>query len=686
MEEPTTEPPTGASGPVQPALDWQTLDEYGINHPRSAVCRSLAEALEFYRLGESRAICLKGLTWAHKSPLGLVALGLDSELELTDAWARLTERAAELRLGAGFLVQDQVPSGRELILGGRRDPVFGPVILLGLGGSLAEVMQQTRARLLPLSTGDAEEMTLAILGAEDPNVAQLVKAVSRLLAEHEVVEELDLNAVILTADGPVAVDLRVVSAAPSTIRPSPPAGGDHGLAEVAIGRMVSPRLVALIGASSDIGKPGGRVLHYLQERGFADRVRLVNSRTSQIGNLATVPTVGELPPGVDVAVIATSAEAVSGLLGECADQGIESAIVFASGFKEAGRESLEEQVRETARRRGIRVCGVNSIGVSGDLPLTFSRALDFPGAVAGSVSFVTQSGALGGSLLVRSWAHHLGTARFFCVGNQTDLTIPDFLQYLARDPSTRTVGLFLEGVEDGREFALAVQAVTSAGKGLVVLRSGVTEAGAVAARSHTGALAGRDQLYDQVIRDSGATRVTDLTELIAVCEALDWQPPAQGPRLGVVATSGAACSLLADGALGHGLTLPSWGAATTAGLRSVLPTFASVANPIDTTANVLRDPALLGQAMDCVVESPDVDVILVSLSTIMGDAARVVADDLIRTARRGEKPLVVTWSLPEVACQDAFDRLRKAGIPVFDSFSLGLLAAQALTRSVPPRA
>lgn len=670
---------------AEPTVDWEILDEYGIAHPRTAFCNSLAAALEFSRLGESRAVCLKGVTRAHKSSLGLVALNLESEGDLTDAWTRLRERSVELGLGPGLLVQDQVPPGRELILGGRRDPVFGPVILLGIGESFAEVMPQTRSRLLPFAADEAEEMTVEILGTGHPQVAQLVTAASRLLVDHGEVEELDLNPVILTEDGPVALDLRVISAAPGTERPSPLAREAHTSADVAIGRMVAPRSVALIGASTDIGKAGGRVLHYLNVRGLADRVHLVHPRTTQIGGLATVGTVGELPQGVDVAVIATSAEAVAGLLGECADQGIRSAIVFASGFKEAGRESLEEEVRQIARSRGIRVCGVNSIGVAGDLPLTFSRALDYPVAVAGSVSFVTQSGALGGSLLVRSWAHQLGTARFFCVGNQTDLTIPDFLRFLAQDASTRTVGLFLEGVDDGREFALAARAVTSAGKGLVVLRSGVTEAGAIAARSHTGALAGREQLYGQVIRDSGATRVTDLTELIAVCETLDWQPPAQGRRLGIVATSGAACSLLADSALGHGMTLPSWSAATTAALRAVLPTFASVSNPIDTTANVLRDPALLGRAMECVAASPDVDVIVVSLSTIMGESSLVVADDLIRMARQSDKPVLVTWSLPEVACQDAFDRLRKARIPVFDSLSLGILAAHALTRSANPR-
>ncbi|MGC2191306.1 MAG: acetate--CoA ligase family protein [Candidatus Dormiibacterota bacterium] len=686
MVQPSTEPNSNRSQPTPPAVGWQTLAEYGIAHPALAVCDTLAGALAFWRSHPARPLCLKGITSAHKSHLGLVALNLESEGDLTDAWGRLSAVAAELGLGHSLLLQEQLRPGRELILGGRRDPIFGPVVLLGLGGTLAEVLGQTRTRLAPLTAAQAEEITAEVLGRADPQVVQLVMATSRLLLDHEEVEELDLNPVILTQAGPVAADLRVILGAPGTESPTIPQGKAAPPAELAIGRMVAPSSMALIGASTDIGKAGGRVLHYLKEWGLADRVHLVNSRTSQIGDLPTVAAVAELPPGVEVAVIATSAEAVAGILVECADQGIGAAIVFASGFKEAGRESLEDEVRQIARSRGIRVCGVNSIGVVGELPLTFSRALNYPHSVAGSVSYVTQSGAMGGGLLVRSWAHRLGTARFFCVGNQTDLTIPDFLRFLAEDPSTRTVGLFVEGVEDGRDFAQSVAAVTAAGKGLVVLRSGVTEAGSLAARSHTGVLAGRDHLYDQVIAASGAVRVTELTELVAVCEALDWQPPARGRRLGIVATSGAACSLLADGALDHGMTLPPWSEETALAIHSVLPPFAAVANPIDTTATVLRDPALLGRTLKCVANAPEVDVILVSLSTILGDSSLLVADDLIRAVGRGSKPMVVTWSLPEAVCQEAFDRLREARIPVFDSLSLGLLAVRSLDRLGRPGA
>ena len=395
MAQRTTELNARRSESPGSTVDWETLAAYGIAHPRFAICSALTAALEFWRSGRARTVCLKGITSGHKTGLGLVALNLESKGELTDAWARLAALSEELGLGPALLVQEQVRPGMELILGGRRDPVFGPAVMLGLGGTLTEALQKSRARLAPLTEAEAAEMAAEVTGASDPRVAQVVLATSRLLLDHEDIEEMDLNPVILTEEGPVAVDLRVIAAAPGTERKVRSPGEVVFGADLAIRRMLAPSAVALIGASTDLEKPGGRVLHYLRERGLTDRVHLVNPRIAQIGDRPTVAAVA-------------------------------------------------------------------------DLPLTFTRALDYPLPLAGSVSYVTQSGALGGSLLIRSWAHRLGTARFVCVGNQTDLTIPDYLRFLAKDPITRTVGLFVEGLDDGRDFRQAARAVTAAGKGRCV--------------------------------------------------------------------------------------------------------------------------------------------------------------------------------------------------------------------------
>lgn len=671
-------------GTRPPTIDWNTLTAYGIRHPRLALCARLDDALDFFRSGPPREVCLKSSSNLHKARVGLVALGLASEDSVRAAWERLSRQSATLGVMDPLLVQDQVPAGLEVIVGGRYDPVFGPTLLVGLGGTLAEVIDRSIVRLLPVDLAQADDMVRQLLSRAVPGLAELLCAAGELIAEHPGLAELDLNPVILTPEWPIAVDLRIVPTSGNAPGHQPAARtvAAAAAATAAIQRIMAPRSVALIGPSANDEKPGGAALHYLVEYGAED-VHLVHSRRDSIGGIRTVREVRELPTGIDVAVIATPASTVAGTLRQCAERGIGSAIVFASGFQEAGREDMEAGVRQVAAEDGIRVCGVNSIGVIGNLPLTFSRAADYKTRVAGSVSYLTQSGALGGSLLLRSWSQGLGTARFACVGNQTDLSIADYLRYLAADQDTRTVGLFVEGVPDGRDFVAGLHAVRAAGKGLAVLRAGATLAGAAAARSHTGALAGTDELYESAFASAGAYRAADLPELVAACQALDWQPRAPGGRIGVIATSGGACSMLADGCQLRGLTLAIWGGATNDALRGILPSFASVGNPIETTGNILHNPHLLGQLVHFLASCPEADILLVAVSNLAVRAAAAVAEDIIAAGRFG-KPIVVCSTVPASLSPEIFQLLRSAQVPIFDSFALGLAAVTALAGAAAP--
>jgi acyl-CoA synthetase (NDP forming) len=332
----------------------------------------------------------------------------------------------------------------------------------------------------------------------------------------------------------------------------------------------------------------------------------------------------------------------------------------------------------------VRVCGVNTNGLDGDVPLMFSQAWEMK-PVRGHVSYVTQSGALSGSLLIRSWQIGLGTARVISVGNQTDLEVSDYLQYLAEDPATGTVGVFLEGVPDGRRLAASFRSVTRNGKGLVVLRAGSSDVAAAAARSHTGALAGSPEIYRQVIQQSGGLLAGDLSELVAICQALDWQPRATGRRVAIISTSGGAGSLLADLVGALDLTVPQLEDGIVRELRAVLPAFASARNPLDTTAAITYAPELLGKMAEPVLQSKEVDLLLVAISTLTGAQAELIAQDLVRIGQRSSKPMVVGWSLPEATVQPAVDLLRQAKLPVFDSFALAASAAAALCRSLDSR-
>jgi acyl-CoA synthetase (NDP forming) len=262
----------------------------------------------------------------------------------------------------------------------------------------------------------------------------------------------------------------------------------------------------------------------------------------------------------------------------------------------------------------------------------------------------------------------------------------DYLAYLARDRATTTVGIFLEGIADGIRLREALQALRTEGKGVVVMRGGTSDIGQVAAHSHTGALAGSAKIYERVIEDSGAVSAGDLPELVAICQGLEWLPHAAGKNVGIVSTSGGACSVLADFATRHGLLIPELEEPIQAKLRDALPPFASTRNPIDTTGQVTTDPHLFGRAAEIVVSSARIDALLAAVTTLTGQSAESIALDVSELRAHTLKPIVVAWSLPESVVGRAFSILRQARIPVFDSFALSVSALSAAIGRPPANA
>jgi len=396
-----------------------------------------------------------------------------------------------------------------------------------------------------------------------------------------------------------------------------------------------------------------------------------------------VSRVEELPDGVDVAVIATGASSICGTVRELGQRGVPVAVVFASGFQEVGNREGEHDVRLAAAESGVRVCGVNSMGVVGGAPLTFTHALS-ANPVSGEVSFLTQSGAIGGALLIGAWSQGLGTAHFISVGNETDLLLSDYLDYLANDNQTRVIGVFLEGVRDGFALIRSLRTARRSGRRVVVLHAGTSAVGAASVLSHTGALAGEPDVYRMVLEREGAVVVADISELLGVCQALSWQPAASGPRVGVLSTSGGGCSLVADNLAALGLAVPELDAATQARLRRELPDFAPTRNPIDTTGGIAGDPELLGRLIAPLLESESVDSVLIAVSALIGHAAILIAESIVAAACDAAKPIVVYWMVPEAAAAEAVRELRDQRIPVFTHIQVATSALAALSRPPTP--
>lgn len=454
-------------------------------------------------------------------------------------------------------------------------------------------------------------------------------------------------------------------------------------AQRAIDAMMRPERVAIVGASNDRSKPGGRIMGTLMDKGYLGTIMPVNPGVDSIGGVESLPALTSYGDGIDLAVIAVPSAAVKGVIRDAGRSGIPCAIITSSGFAEAGgigRKSQDDLV-SFARTRGVRICGPNSIGVMSPvvgLFATFTPAATMEPIPRGAIGFVTQSGALGGSILSRAIDDGIGVSAFISSGNEADLGTPDFVDYLVRDSETNVIALFLEGVRDGVALRGSLGRAAEAGKPVVVYKNGTTDEGTLSVESHTGVLAGPDRIYDAVFRQTGAVRVNRVEELMAVAHALSVQPLGESRRVGVVSTSGGACTVIADGCVNRGLELAQLSPATLDNLKARIPSFGRAENPVDVTAQVASDPASFLDSIRLVADDDAVDSLIVVMTTIADPLGTEIAEGLVPLLAGMTKPVVVVWTVAESLAKEGISVLRSANIPVYSQLEDATLILGAL--------
>jgi acyl-CoA synthetase (NDP forming) len=661
---------------LEPDATTGLLERHGIAHLPQALAGDPDEAArEAHALGFPVALKAHGPTVVHKTELGAVELGLDTPDAVRAAAARMDAAIPGI---AGFLVQPMAEAGVELIVGVRRDATFGPVVVVGLGGVLVDLLRDSSIRLAPVDAGEARAMLAELRGGEllrgyrgrapvDVDaVAGLVAAVSRLAAGEPGVVELDLNPVIAGPGGAVPVDVRVLWS--DTPRRDISAAWSPATPET-VRRLMEPRSIVVIGASRDTRKQGGRLLHYLRELGYSGRLSVVHPTAGEVQGVPSFPSVAEVPDVPDLACIVVPAAAVPDAVRSCAERGIPSAIVYTAGFAETGAAGagLHDELRSAAAAGGIRVCGPNTAGVVNPSARTFAsiaRAFE-NGALPGEIGYLTQSGALGSSLISRTRDEGVGFSKWICVGNEVDLTLGDYLDYLVDDPGTKVVMVFMEALREVAPFAAACQRAHAARKPVVVLKTGRSSAGRRAAQSHTAAIAGDARVYDAALDALGVLRVDELQTFMDVGLTLAWQPLPQGSRVGVVSASGGACSLLADACEAAGLDLPRLSPQVRARVADAIPPFGAPDNPVDVTIEVNSQPDMLGSVSRILLDSAEIDALIVLLTTNADPAATHVAEGVIAAVAGTTKPVIVTRVGGDSLAPGALASYREARIPVF---------------------
>jgi acetyltransferase len=426
-----------------------------------------------------------------------------------------------------------------------------------------------------------------------------------------------------------------------------------------------PRSVAVIGASTDPLKLGYAVLDNLVNGGFLNddrHVYPINPNPGQILGLATHPTVIDVEGEIDLAVIVIPYQRVPEALQTCGEKGIPAVIIISAGFREAGMEGLqrERELMEISSKFDMRVIGPNCLGVIDTLtPLNASFSAGLP--PAGPMDFMSQSGALGTAILDWAQAGRLGINKFVSLGNKADVNETDLLRLWGKDPSSRVILAYIEGLPDGEEFIQVARQV-SRDKPIVALKSGVTQAGSRAVSSHTGSLAGSEQAYKAAFHQSGVIQAESLQDLFDFGLGFGYLPALKGDRVAIITNAGGPGILATDALEKAGLELARFDAACIHELEQFLPDAASAANPVDVLGDARADRYLF--ALEQVAGDPHVDGILVILTpqamTEIGETARVI----VEVAGRVAMP-VLTCFMGEARVSEGTRILQAGGVPNF---------------------
>jgi acetyltransferase len=456
-------------------------------------------------------------------------------------------------------------------------------------------------------------------------------------------------------------------------------------------KIFKPRSIAVIGAGEKQGTIGRALMHNLTSGGFEGDLWPVNPNYAEIFGLKAYRTIGQIGGPVDLAIIATPIVTVPDIVAACCSQKVGGAIVISAGGKEAGPKgsAIEARIRAEARKGGLRIVGPNCLGIiCPGRNLNASFAADMPNA--GKLAFISQSGAICTAILDLAFQERIGFSHFVSIGSMLDVDFGDLIDYLGYESGVSSILLYIENLTNIRKFMSAARAVSRI-KPVVVLKSGSSAAGARAAASHTGAMAGEDAVYDAAFDRAGIVRVTTIDELFDCAELMAKQPRTRGPRLAIITNGGGPGVMATDALARHGLEPAPLDDQTLEALNQVLPPFWSRGNPVDMLGDA--SPQRYAQVLQICAQCKSVDGVLVMLAPQALTDPAAVARELIAQLKDKKHPIFTSWmGGRDVA--PAVELLNQAGIPTYETpeRAIGAFVHMAryarnleMAREVPPR-
>ncbi len=417
-----------------------------------------------------------------------------------------------------------------------------------------------------------------------------------------------------------------------------------------LSKLISPQSVAIIGVSESQTRIGGRLFRYLTKHGYNGKLALVNPKYQAIGEVKCYPTISAVPMKVDCALVAVPGKFVLPVLNECAANNVGSAVVFSSGFAEMGRsgKKAQDKLNALAKKTNMRICGPNCIGIvnfNEHIALSFSQFLEIDTFTPGNIGFISQSGALGGSMANRAQDNSIGLSCFISSGNEADLELSDYIKHLVlHDEKTTVIAAVIEGFKDGAKFIEAAELALENHKPIIVLKIGETEVGKKAAASHTGSMTGSDRVIDAVLSQKGVIRVRNYDELFQTASLFSKNRIPKGNRVGIISSSGGAGIIMADYYTKLGMAVPEPSQQTIEIASKEMADFGQVANPFDLTGQIFSDPEMFKRCLKYFVADENFDVIQVNMSMVAGQASVNRALQLLQIVKGSTKPVVVWWA------------------------------------------
>src|SRR5215208_510969 len=651
---------------------------YGIPVPKEGVANSAQDAAKLAD-GMGYPVVLKIVSpdILHKTEAGGVLVGLKSADEVSKGYETILKNAKVYKADAkidGIQVQQMLTGGTEVIVGSITDGSFGKLVAFGLGGVLVEVLKDITFRLAPATREDAlsmldgiqaREMLHGVRGGDAVNrdaLADIVVKVSQLVTDFPEITELDLNPVFATKADAIAADVRIVvdfEAKPERIQ--------RTREEIVAGmnRIMRPDAVAVIGASSEEGKIGNSVMKNLINGGYKGKIYPIHPKAEEIMGIKAFKSVKDVPGEIDVAVFAIPAKFVAAAPVECGEKKIPGAVLIPSGFAETGNVEGQEELQEIGRKYNIRLMGPNIYGfyyMPKNLCATFCTPFD----VQGKAALSSQSGGIGMAIIGFSRSTKMGVSAIVGLGNKSDIDEDDLLAFFEQDDSTQVIAQHCEDLKDGRAFAEAAKRVSKK-KPVIVLKAGRTSAGAKAASSHTGALAGNDKIYEDVFKQSGVVRARSLRQLLEFARGVPILPTPKGENVLIITGAGGSGVLLSDACVDNGLQLMSMPPDLDEAFKKFIPPFGASGNPVDITGG--EPPKTYQNTVRLGLEDDRIHALILGYwHTIVTPPmvfAKLMVEVVDEMKAKGKMKPVVASLAGDVEVEEASQYLYDHGIPAY---------------------